>query len=189
MGNHRFVTNLLKKKRKGFYVELGSGHPTDGSNTFALEQEYDWSGLSIDLSPELCKEFNSVRRNKTVCANALTFDYRKHFEKNNFPKQIDYLQVDVDEGYDFAGRSAGNPASSLLGLIALPLNIYRFSIIMFEHDALINYKYNSVRDAQREILDGLGYSLVQKHAWEDWWVDPNVIPYPEYKNSFKWDAP
>lgn len=184
MNLNNFITKLLDKKTNGCYVELGSGHPVGGNNTFFLEKEYGWSGLSIDSNAELCEKFNNVRKNNSICADALTFDYRSYFEKNDFPKQIDYLQIDIDEGYDFAGRSVGNPASSLLGLISLPLNIYRFSIITFEHDALINYRYGSVRDAQREILDSLGYSLVQKHEWEDWWVDPKIIPYPKYKNYY-----
>jgi hypothetical protein len=33
-----------------------------------------------------------------------------------------------------------------------------------------------MRDAQREILTSLGYKLVQRHTFEDWWVDPNIIP-------------
>lgn len=183
-----FILEILKNKRDGIYVELGSAEPVNGSNTYSLETKYDWHGLSIDLNEDLCNQFNDIRKSKAVCADALTFNYRKYFEDNNFPHQIDYLQVDVDGGYDHAGRSIGNPASSLLALISLPLNSYRFSVISFEHDALINYKYASVRDAQREILDSLGYSLVQRHSYEDWWVDPEVIPYPFYKNFFRCDA-
>lgn len=185
MNTDWFVLSMLKNKRDGFYVELGSAHPINGSNTISLEKKFGWRGLSIDLDENLCNQFNSIRQGRAVCTDALTFDYRKYFEENNFPHQIDYLQVDVDSGYDHAGRSVGNPASSLLALISLPLNTYRFSVITFEHDALINFKYSSVRDAQREILDSLGYSLVQRHSYEDWWVDPEVVPYPEYKNYFK----
>lgn len=183
-----FVSLMLKNKTNGYYVELGSAHPTEGNNTYKLETNNEWTGLSIDIDERMCEHFNSVRKNKAICADALTFDYRKHFEENNFPKQIDFLQVDVDCGYDYSGRSVGNPASSLLALISLPLNVYRFSVITFEHDALINFKYAAVRDTQREILDSLGYSLVQRHSYEDWWVDPNVIPYPQYKNNFKCDG-
>lgn len=184
MNLQTFIESLLENKKNGFYVELGSGHPIKGSNTLVLERKFEWSGLSIDSNQTLCENFNLIRKNKCICSDALTFDYTTYFKKNNFPNQIDFLQVDIDEGYDFAGRSVGNPASPLLGLISLPLNTYRFSIITFEHDALINYRYKSVRDAQREILDSLGYSLVQKHPHEDWWVDPKVIPYPKYQNYY-----
>ena len=33
--------------------------------------------------------------------------------------------------------------------------------------------------------DALGYSLVVRTSTEDWWVDPSVIPYSEYKNFAK----
>lgn len=179
-----FPLKVLNNKKNGVYVELGSSHPINGNNTYTLETQYGWTGLSIDIEEKMCDEFNNIRKNKSVCADALTFNYLKHFEENNFPKQIDYLQVDVDEGYTLSGRARGNPASSLLALISLPLNQYRFSIIMFEHDELIDYKFNSIKNAQREILYSLGYSLVQQYPSEDWWIDPTVIPYSEYKRYF-----
>ena len=78
----------------------------------------------------------------------------------------------------------GNPAQSLLGLIALPLSSYRFSTIFFEHECIIDYRYNSIRDAQREILSSLGYSLVVQSWTEDWWIDPSIMPYSEYKTLY-----
>lgn len=184
-----FVLQMLKEKKNGYYVELGSADPINGSNTYKLETEYDWKGVSFDYEEEHAAKFNSLRSNPCIAENAITFDYRKYFEENNFPKRIDYLQVDVDSGYTKGGRPAGNPGTNLQGLIAVPLSTYRFSVITFEHDALIHFKQNGVRDAQREILDSLGYSLVVRLWHEDWWVDPEVIDYDEYKHSFNMSAP
>jgi hypothetical protein len=183
-----FVIDILGKKTNGYYVELGAFHSTDGSNTYNLETEYDWKGVSFEIKPEWHKEITANRKNECVLGDATKFNYIKYFEENNFPKQIDYLQVDIDGGYDYAGRAVGNPDLSLLGLIALPLNTYRFSVITFEHDANIEYKNIAMRDAQREILDALGYSLVRRLHHEDWWVDPEVIPYPVYKNYFRMES-
>ena len=52
----------------------------------------------------------------------------------------------------------------------------------------IEYKNIAMRDAQREILNALGYSLVKRFHHEDWWVDPEVIPYPVYKNFYRIEA-
>lgn len=184
----KFVIDVLGKKHDGYYVELGAFHSKDGSNTYNLEKEYNWKGVSFEINPEWHLEIVSNRQNECVLGDATKFNYIKYFEENNFPKQIDYLQVDIDAGYDYAGRSVGNSSLSLLGLIALPLNTYRFSVITFEHDVNIEYKNAHMRDAQREILNSLGYSLVARLYHEDWWVDPNVIPYPVYKNYFKMEA-
>lgn len=181
-----FILNILNNKRNGFYVELGGSHSTENSNTYNLETYYDWDGFSIELLPELQKEYSANRRNPCVLGDAMKFDYLTHFNQNNFPKQIDFMSVNIDPGYNNnTGRMLGNPAQSLLGLIALPLSIYRFTIIMFEHDSLQHYKNESIRDAQREILDALGYSLVIRTPFEDWWIDPKIIPYSQYKKFLK----
>lgn len=185
--NHRekFVLGVNRNKKNGFYVEIGGSHSSENSSTYNLETHYDWQGFAIEIVPELQKEYSENRKNPCVLGDAMKFNYLKHFDENNFPKQINFLSVNIDPGYnDKTGRMAGNPAQSLLGLIALPLNIYRFTTIIFEHDSLQHYKNESIRDAQREILDALGYSLVFRGWAEDFWVDPNIIPYSEYKKFY-----
>jgi len=189
MLSDQFVLDILKDKRDGYYVELGGADPIDGSNTYRLEKEYGWKGVSFDWDQDHADKFNEVRDNPCLAVDAIAFNHGKYFEENGFPERIDYLQVDVDTGYTRGGRPLGNPASNLLGLISLPLTRYRFSVITFEHDANIHYKLSYIRDAQREIMDGLGYSLVQRHSWEDWWVDPEVVGYMEYRDYFHNDAP
>lgn len=186
--NHKeeFILNITKNKKNGFYVELGGSHSSENSNTNKLEKYHDWAGFAIEIVPELQEEYSSNRKNPCVLGDATKFDYLKHFNENNFPKQIDFLSVNIDPGYDDnTGRMLGNPAQSLLGLIALPLSLYRFTIIMFEHDSLQHYKNHAIRDAQREILNALGYSLVVITPTEDWWVDPSIIKYSSYKHFAK----
>ena len=36
----KFVVDLLKEKRNGYYLELGGFHSTMGSNTYHLENDY-----------------------------------------------------------------------------------------------------------------------------------------------------
>jgi len=171
-----FVAEILKRKTNGVYVEIGSNEPTQVNNTYLLEKNYNWTGLSIDNEPEVTERFNSLRKNKAVLADATTFDYLKYFEENNFPKQIDYLSVDVDGNFKFDGTRERN--NSLLSLITLPLTRYRFSVIHYEHDSGNNYLNIPTKDAQRELLTSLGYSLLINNVEEDWWVDPNIIPWP-----------
>lgn len=178
-----FILKVHGYKKNGYYVELGGSHFKENNNTYTLEKDYDWNGVSFEIQENLQKLFIENRKNECILGNALTFDYLSYFNKKNYPKQIDFLSVNIDPGYNNnTGRMLGNPAQSLLGLIALPLNKYRFTVILFEHDTLQHFKNSSIRDAQREILDALGYSLVCQSGTEDWWVDPNIIPYSNYKN-------
>jgi hypothetical protein len=182
-----FVLDILKKKKGGHYVELGAAHYSNGNNTYLLEKEYDWKGVSFEIVDSMREEFNLNRKNPCM-GDALSFNYIKYFEENNFPKQIDFLQLDIDAGYDFAGRPVGNSHWTLQGLVAVPLNTYRFTVISFEHDANMYWKNQSIRDAQREILDSFGYSLVRRSIHEDWWVDPNIIGQGEYREFLRWDT-
>ena len=182
-----FLIKILKGKKEGYYVELGAFHSSNGSNTYLLEKEYDWKGVSFEINDEWRKEFQENRSNPCM-GDALDFNYISYFEENNFPKQIDYLQVDIDAGYDYLGRPVGNPYLTLHGLLAIPLNQYRFSVITFEHDSNMYWRNTAMRDAQREILDSFGYSLVVRQMHEDWWVDPNVIGLEDYREYFKWDT-
>ena len=182
-----FVLELLDYKRAGFYVELGAFHSSEGSNTKILEQDYGWQGVSFELVDERRSEFIENRFNPCM-GDALNFDYLGYFRDNFFPKQIDYLQVDIDTGYDRATRPNGNHYTTLLGLITVPLTQYRFSIITFEHDANMYFRNTCQRDAQREILDCLGYTLVVRTIHEDWWVDPTVISPNVYKKHMRWET-
>lgn len=180
----KFVLDLLKHKTEGYYVEVGAHHSKIISNTYYLETDYNWKGLSLEIEEERRKEFNDNRKNPCL-GDALDFNYLSYFEENNFPKQIDYLSVDIDAGYTEQGDALGNPYLTLHGLISVPLNKYRYSIITFEHDAQIVYNNKGMREAQREILSSLGYKLVVRDWHEDWWVDPNVIPYLDYREKFR----
>jgi hypothetical protein len=182
-----FIIDILKQKRNGHYVELGAAHYSNGNNTYLLEKDYDWKGVSFEIVESMKDEFNANRSNPCM-GDALSFNYVDYFKKNNFPKQIDFLQVDIDAGYDIYGRPVGNNHWTLQGLIAVPLNTYRFTLITFEHDANMYWKNTTIRDAQREILDSFGYSLIQRSYHEDWWVDPKMINHGDYREYLRWQT-
>lgn len=168
-----FVISMTQEKKNGIYVELGSGDPYNQSNTWLLESEFGWNGLSLDIDHKIAQKYNSSDRiGRCINADALTFDYLSYFKDHNFPKVIDFLQIDID-GHD--------KGKCLLALLALPMLQYRFSVIIIEHDISQDYKRASMRDAQREILSRLGYKLIGQTLNEDWWIDPTSVNEEVYK--------
>ena len=163
-----FVLSMLDGKRNGVYVEIGADQPRVISNSYLLEKDFDWAGVSFELDGNKVIYFNSIRRNKCLCEDATTYDYKFLFEDRNFPKQIDYLQLDIE------------PAEgTLAALKALPLDDYRFSVITYETDV---YSAGAdIQDEQIEILESHGYQLVAKNVkcegnpYEDWWIDPAIV--------------
>ena len=163
-----FVLMALDGKKNGVYVELGADLPRIINNTYLLESEFDWSGVSFEYDPEKVTFFNTIRRNKCICDDATTFDYKFLFEERNYPKQIDYLQLDLD------------PAEGTLAALKhLPLDDYRFTAITYETD--VYTAGADVQDEEIEYLKSYGYELVVRNVanegnpYEDWWVDPNVV--------------
>ena len=169
-----FVLSMLDGKKNGVYVEIGADQPRVISNTYLLENNFDWSGVSFELDADKVTYFNSIRKNKCFCEDATSYDYKSLFEERNYPKQIDYLQLDID------------PAEGTLrALKVLPLNDYRFSVITYETDV-----YSSgadIQDEQIEILESHGYQLVAKNVkcegnpYEDWWIDPAIVSEDVWK--------
>jgi len=174
-----FVLAVLKGKRDGTFLEIGSDGPHFINNTFLLESKFGWRGISIDINAGAMNQFkDSGRTAHFILGNALDVDYEEALSSNGFDSQIDYLSLDLEPN-----------SQTLECLKRLPLDKYRFSVITYETDA---YDTNAPegfegsqkrRDESREILQSYGYVLINgnisnldnDHPFEDWYVDPNVI--------------
>ena len=69
-----FVLSMLDGKKNGVYVEVGADQPRVISNTYLLETEFDWAGVSFELDGNKVSFFNTMRRNKCLCAEATDYD-------------------------------------------------------------------------------------------------------------------
>ena len=179
-----FVIAVTQGKKHGTYLEIGCGWPAGGgTNTFALEQSFGWSGISVDSGRDyptststrsISEEWTYHRPAATFLQlDALTVDYSK------FPKYFDYLQIDID------------PAIQSFDVLKKITEHIRFSVITFEHDncmafvgdkttreRFIKEKNYLVREQSRNYLKSLGYLLLVSDIsnQEDWWIDPKIIP-------------
>jgi hypothetical protein len=165
-----FALLVTKGKRNGTYVEIGSGHPTYGNNSYLLEKDFGWTGLSIDINEEFIKQHSEQRKHTAILKDATTINYTNYFKSLGFDDKIDYLQIDVD------------PADvSLRVLYAIPFETYKFSVITFEHDHYTDPKSN-VREKARKFLESFGYVLIvsnispdDNRPYEDWFVHQDVL--------------
>jgi hypothetical protein len=167
-----FVLAMHNGKEKGYYLEIGAGDPVHINNTYLLETQFNWRGISIEIKDDLVKLFRQKRKNPVFSRDATQINYLKFLNENNAPHDIDYLQIDCEP-----------PENSYRILTSLPFDRYRFGVITFEHD---NYCDASRRYKQlsRNFLKGLGYVLVfnnispeigDDHDFEDWWAHPEII--------------
>ena len=163
------LSQLLEKQDEGYYLEIGAAYPIDGNNTYFLEKNLGWKGVSIDFDSGYKAAWTAARHNVLLIQDATLSDY--HSILQPFPRVIDYLSLDIDSSYDIV-------------LQKIFLSDHIFKIITIEHDFYIHgEKY---RQGERKILSSLGYYLLcpdvsvffngKESTFEDWWVYPSAFP-------------
>ena len=163
-----FVLSMTDGKIEGSYLEIGSGDPIYGNNTYLLEQNYNWSGISIDINKESYRIFNEKRRNKCICKDATKIDYKTLLKGYT---EIEYLQLDCDP-----------PVITYKVLLKIPFDKVKFGVITYEHD-FYNDITKSYRDKSRNYLKNKGYKMIvgnispnkENNPFEDWWIHPDLI--------------
>ena len=165
-----FVLSMLKGKKKGTYLEIGAADPFFGSNTALLETQFEWKGTSIEILEHEVKKFAGSRKNPIVLHDATTIDYADFLTQHQYPKDIDYLQVDCEP-----------PSVTYDILTKIPFDKHRFAVITFEHDYYADLT-KLYREKSREFLTEKGYVLVGSNIspndncpYEDWWVHPELV--------------
>jgi len=171
-----FVLSALNGKKNGSYLEIGAAHSFHNSNTALLER-LGWSGVGIEINPELASMHNKERKNKVLCENALKIDYEKLLEENFKNNIIDYLQVDIEPSQN-----------TFEALLLIPFDKYKFRVITYEHDHYVDMT-RSYREKSRRYLRNMGYTLLfndiapnEGCSFEDWWIREELIEESILKN-------
>ena len=171
-----FVLSMYNGKKEGKYLEIGSGDPIYGNNTYLLEKDFNWSGISIDINKNSCNCFIEKRNNECLNVNALECNYETLL--NKYGDIIDYLQLDCDP-----------PNITYSILLKIPFDKIKFGVITYEHD-YYNDKTKSHRQKSRNYLNSKGYKLIvgnispdkNNNPFEDWWIHPDLIDESIYNN-------
>lgn len=172
----KFVLNVLKFKKNGFFIEIGSNHPKDINNTYILEKEYDWKGLMVEYSKQWVNLYKEHRPNSIHIINdARKINYKKVLTDNNFPHNMDYLQIDLEV-------ENGSTLETLQLLDEQIFDEYKFATITFEHD-IYRSNFKNTRLESRKIFERRGYILLfpdicnleDIYVYEDWYIHPDLV--------------
>lgn len=144
-GQDEFVYNLLGEN--GIFLDIGSGHPTELSNTRALE-DYGWTGHCIDILP-----FDYSQRKATFLqADALSLSW-KNFSPDYISLDVDWVCLEV-----------------LKDLLSEGIT---FKVLTIEHNRYC--KGDDIRNQMRTLLSP-SYTLARAdvafegNEFEDWWI-------------------
>jgi hypothetical protein len=170
----KFVLNILKEKKNGYFLEIGSFHPIDINNTYLLEKKYDWKGIMVEYESVFLPLYKEHRPNSIHIMNdARQVDYKNVFEKNNMPLSFDYLQIDLE-------ADNGSTIKTLQKLDNEVFDTYKFATVTFEHD-IYRTNFDNTRLESRNIFKKRGYVCVFEdirhvgNPFEDWYVHPDLV--------------
>jgi hypothetical protein len=180
-----FVLASTDGKRNGTFLEIGAQHAQFCSNTYILEKNYGWTGVSIDIESTYEKSYTDYDRTTNfVLADALSINYSELLSHYQMPSHIDYLQLDID------------PAKNTFDcLMKIPFEKYTFSVITFETD-FYNRKDTDeetalkIREESRKYLQSKGYVLAagnvcctnKDEIYEDWYINPSYVNVEKLKD-------
>jgi len=170
----KFVLNILKEKKNGYFLEIGSNHPIHINNTYLLEKKYDWKGIMVEYESSYLPLYKEHRQNSIhIINNATKIDYKNVFETNNMPFSFDYLQIDLEV-------NNGSTLKTLQKLDAEIFDTYKFATVTFEHD-IYHTNFDNTRLKSRDIFKNRGYVCVFEDInndglpYEDWYVHPDLV--------------
>ncbi len=186
-GQDLFVLAATNNKHHGYFLEIGSNHPSYNNNSFLLETQYKWKGLMVEYDKSFETSYKTERSNSIYVINdARVVNYREILDSNNFPTNMDYLQIDLDV----------DNKSTLDTLRLLEQRVfdkYKFATITFEHD-IYSGNFFDTREISRKIFEKRGYVLAfpdvtvywnGKHQpFEDWYIHPDLVSN-EFINKIK----
>lgn len=175
-----FVLTILNGKTNGIFLDIGCNDPKIISNTYLLENKFNWTGTLIDIDQNYTDLCLKERRSNVICEDATKVNYMEIFSKH---ENIDYMSLDID----------GMPTLEVLKKI--PFNEFKIKVITFEHDS---YRVgNYIRDVSREIFDQYGYHRIcqdvanENNVYEDWYVHPDLVDINNFKiltsNNKNWN--
>ena len=89
-GEDLIIKEFFKKKKNGFYVDVGCYHPLDGNNTYLLHKK-GWKGINLDIN-KLSIELFNVARKKDFNVNVAVSNKSKRV-KVYYRKKINMLNT------------------------------------------------------------------------------------------------
>ena len=169
-GQDLFALELFGKN--GTYIDVGSGEPKIGNNTYLLEVENNWKGFCVDFDKDYEKLWKNCpeRNNKVYWEDATKFDYSKGLSENNLPNKIDYLSCDIDpQEKTFIALKKVFQDGIEPKLITFETDKYREKI---DYEKLaIDFLYpNNYIVAVKDVYSGLKKNKV----FETWFINKNI---------------
>ncbi len=182
-GQDQFAYNLSGDN--GFYLEIGAHHPLINSNSYKLEVNCGWKGVSIEYDESYKKSWDKCieRKNPILWNDAFEMNYIDIRNKFFMPNRINYLSCDIE------------PPENTFNILTKVINEgLEFDFISYEHDKynsgdkyeVLSEKFLLSKNYKIAIKDV--YSRSKKHKiYETWFINKDIdfenISYDDWKKT------
>jgi len=174
-GQDAFVQWVLKEKRNGHFLEIGSNDPIIINNSYVLENDYGWKGVMVEMVTDYLPKYLEHRPTAIhIMEDATQVDFNQVLQQLAPPeKLVDYLQIDLEVSND-------STMGALEQVEKTMQDGYKYAVVTFEHDVYADTTYDT-RPRSREVFERNGYVRVfadvknEGNAYEDWYVHPDLV--------------
>lgn len=195
VGQDRWVLEVLKYKKNGYFLDIGAYDGIHFSNSYLLEKEFLWNGLLVEANPanynflldnrpnskninvaisDECgitsiNNFNmssKILNNNQSNIQVEQTTFKNLFIKYQVPNIIDYMSLDI-EGYESKALSQ------------FPFNSHICLTMTVEHNLYLDGDTNKINI--QNILLNNNYILIQENIscdnnpFEDWYIHKSII--------------
>lgn len=170
------VLEYLNNKTQGFFLDIGCCYPKTINNTYLLEKEFGWNGISIDIHDFVepnGETWADLRNSKQIIEDALKIDYSDLLRKLNAPKEIDFLSMDLEP-----------PDLTYECLKKIPFDEYTFNVILFEIDDEREPNFETRKKESRELIQSKGYIFLGNIGGQDDFYINNSLNTDNNKVNF-----
>jgi FkbM family methyltransferase len=193
-----FVADALNYKQNGFFVEFGAMDGLEGSNTFMLERQLNWSGILAEPSIKFQKELSSNRSgniidnravfsvsgqellfNETVDSGLSTIDSFTESDSWNRISKNKYYVTSISLEDLLKVHEAPNKIDYLsIDTEGSELEILsNFNFFSYEIDVItVEHNYSKNRNKIRNLLEENGYvrHYEKLSKWDDWYIHSRI---------------
>ncbi len=149
------IEEALPGKRNGYFVELAAADGVTHSNTYALENLFDWTGLCIEPNPEF---YAQLVKNRDCSFESAAISDRR--EQVKFRIDNGQLGGVVADDTDNSPGARGNELEQAK-IIEVPA--FRLEAILKKHNAppVIDYLSLDVEGCEERIIRDFRFNLYQ----------------------------
>jgi FkbM family methyltransferase len=193
------IRRFFADRRGGVFVDIGSGHWRDDSNTYALERHLDWHGIAVDALSHWEAGYRR-NRSRTTFFNYIVTDHSGTVDPFYIAGSLSstkrhhleiFRNIDVD-----AVSIAHVPTTTLTDLLdaqrVTRIDLLSMDIEQAEPEALSGFDIrrfrpllvcvevgvDDVRDAVEPYFEVAGYEWLEEYRAHDilnWWFRPRPV--------------